>query len=352
MCIRDRPRPSSRCRTRACTRSGAFAESRRARPPATSTVPSSRRPERSSVSRKGLPPAPAARASRSGWGTAPSTSAATSATTSSGSGPSSTRTAPCFSRQRKRRSASTLRPLRDPGALRAPGVHEPVEVLDGDGAGPGRLRAGGGPVTVQRASSHTTGSELSSQCSVRSAASVAGSAHWRSSRPTSTGRVAVQLFSRTRSCSTSWIRGSSSSLRRAWAGGSSRAMNSGASGMNSSSSSAPPVTGRNPCREAWEAASASSRLLPVPGSPSTSRVPPRPSPAALRRWMKVCHSDSRPRMSPPVTGLRPRRGSSTCRMGGPAQPVAAALHSGSPASNHSTHGRGKASRTGRHPQFG
>ena len=110
----------------------------------------------------------------------------------------------------------------------------------------------------------------------RSAASMAGLAHWRSSRLTRTGATAAR-FSR--------------SARKA--------AREAKNGIVHPSRSAAPAASEKPCPAASLTDSPSSRDLPMPGSPSTRTTPPAPRRARRSNSPTARRSASRPYTTPP-----------------------------------------------------
>ena len=241
-----------------------------ARPSTTRTRFSSRSPARRSPMRKGLPRAPARVRSRSPPAGAPSTSFAISAT-----------------------------------AVAASGVSE-IVVAPAAVSSASARRTGAAPWSGRTAISHATGSDASHCVSIRKAKPHPASAHWTSSRHTTSGcRSAARSIS-------VWISASSqngSSRERSREPSEVRSM-SGSVPPNSASISTEPWPGSavprpvlNSSARAVSRAAASSLVLPRPASPSMITTPPVPAPTRCRKPASISRCSSRPRIGDELKGL-------------------------------------------------
>ena len=260
--VRDRRRrmlSSSRCGTRFSTNL--------ARPSATETRFSSRRPARRSTMRKGLPCTPARVRRRSPPAGAPSTSAATSAT------------AEAFSGVR--------------WIVAAPAVVSSASAR----------RICGTPWFGRTAISHATGNDASHCVSMRRAKPHPASAHCTSSRHTSSGCRSAARSSRV--C-ISWRSQNGSSRERSRDPSAVRSTSDSAppnsASMSTASStelwpgSAAPSPVRNESVRAVARAAASSLVLPRPAAPSMIATPPTPARTRSRKPVIICNCSSRPRI--------------------------------------------------------
>ena len=141
-------------------------------------------------------------------------------------------------------------------------------------------------MTLAAARIQDSGYGASSRDRDRTACMVAWSAHWTSSTVTKTGPSVAALSSLANTVLTE-----GASVAGAWT-----AVSSGASGVAWLSSSATAVRTQKPRFRASLAAAATSSDLPVPGSPSTSRIPPWPSAVLASSLSTASYSAARPRI--------------------------------------------------------
>jgi hypothetical protein len=251
-----------------------------ARPWATWMVPSCSSAASSSVTNSGLPPAAATSAMSLGPGSAPTAPATSSAMAPGSSWPRVRRRAPAASRASSVRSSSAPR-------------------------GSGR-----------RLASSATGLPVSRRASAPRVSRLEGSAHWRSSRPSTSGPRRASASTSSRKASTawncrpgslltvatprspSWVASRAAMAARRGSGDDREQPRLSASrpkGRLRSRSWPRPATTSRPRSRAASSASASRRDLPIPASPSTTTMAGRPPAARPRASTSVRSSTARPR---------------------------------------------------------